>query len=122
MEALFDLKDFVETAPVLVVVPMHPCGIHTLRREDDAHVRDCWGNVCPCCGDDVLNGFLMGLNHGGAEQRMCVSLDLRLNHLSIDIRGRRLPSDRDLSACDTGWRIAPDGARIAPIGWFEVAA
>lgn len=120
MDTLFDLADFEETAPPPPAPALPPemwaCGVHAMHREDDEHARDCWGSVCPACGDDVVNGWMLRLNHWGGDGGMCTSLSLRLNHLTFDIRHGQTPSERDLTALDSGWRIAPDGSQIPPAG------
>lgn len=115
-DALFDLDDFAETARPALARETWPCNVHDRISEDDAHARDCWGGVCPSCREDVVNGWMMRLNHSGAESGECTSLGLRLNHLTYDIRHGDLPAPRDMTVLDLGWRIAPDGSQIPPAG------
>jgi hypothetical protein len=115
-ETLFDLADFEETTPHPLYRDMFPCGVHERHRDDDAHAAECWLGVCPCCGEDVPSGFMMTLNHFGGEHGTCISVDLRLNHLTYAIRHGEPPAERDLTVIDLGWRIGPDGSQIPPQG------
>lgn len=85
-----------------------------MHRQDDEHAAECWRHVCPCCRDEVVNGWMMRLNHSGAERGMCTSLTLRLNHLTYAIRYGGGVAERDMTVIDLGWRIAPDGSQIPP--------
>lgn len=115
-DALFDLADFEETAPVVYPAPMFPCGKHRLHatQEAEAHGAECWGGRCPSCRDEVVGYYDVTINHSGAEIGHCTSLTLRLNHLSYDVCNGSAPSARDLTVLDLGWRIAPDGTQIPP--------
>lgn len=93
---------------------MHQCGRHRLISEDDAHVADCWNHVCPSCGDEVHNGFLMRINHEGSDARTCPSIILRAAHLVYAQRTGEAPAARDLTILDLGYRIADDGTLIHP--------
>ena len=92
------------------------CGIHRYIYDDDAHVVDCWKFVCPSCGDEVHNGFLMRLNHEGSDGAVCPSIRLRLNHLAYAQRNGEEPDERDLSVLDLGYGITEDGEHIYPEG------
>lgn len=121
-DTLFDFEDFAETKQYAPVVPkifppeMLSCGVHQRHRDDNEHARDCWGGVCPACGEDVLNGFLMNLNHSGAETGICTSIGLRLNHLTYAITHGEIPDYRDMTVIELGWRIGPEGTQIPPTG------
>ena len=97
----------------------YPCGLHERTRGDEDHLADCWHHTCPSCGEHVANAFLMGLNHYGADSRMCPSIKLRLNHLTSDIRNGRKPDERDLTVIDLGYLIGPDGSQIHPDGYVD---
>lgn len=114
-DALFELADFEETAPPATIPQMLPCGRHTIA-EDDEHVADCWGHVCPSCGEHVGSGFLYRINHDAADRGVCGSIVLRLNHLTYALRRGEVPAARDLSVLDLGYRLGPDGAQIHPDG------
>lgn len=117
MDTLFDLSDFEETRPASVFPPeMLACGIHRRHSSADqeAHAADCWHGVCPCCGEPVIGSYDVEINHAGADRGRCVSLELRLNHLTYDIRNGIEPSRHDLGVLTTGWRIGPDGTQIPP--------
>ena len=124
---LLDLLDEIlaaENAPRVDVAPTRrhngwlPCGRHEAWREDDEHVVECWGSVCPSCREPVANGFLYRLNHEAAEHGVCGSIVLRLNHLTAYLRlgGVHVLADRDLTVLDLGYRLGPDGSHIYPDG------
>jgi hypothetical protein len=118
--ALFDLADFEETAPPVKIPQMLPCGRHTVA-EDDQHVADCWGHVCPSCGEHVANGFLYRINHHGAERGICTSVQLQLNHMTVALRLGTSPNPHDWRVLDLGFRFGPDGAQIHPDGHVVMA-
>ena len=98
-----------------------PCGIHLRIRDDEAHLVDCWRNVCPSCGDHVANGFVMLLNHEGADVSTCPSIRLRLNHLTASMRfNGPAPDEHDLAVIKLGYLIGPDGSQIHPDGHVDV--
>ena len=121
--ALFDLEDFFndtvsETLDEVrtPVADLLACGAHRRYLDDDAHAAECWGGVCPSCGDPVSSGGLMRLNHTGADRGTCTSLGLRLNHLTYALRTGCALDERDLSVLALGWMLGPDGSQIPPAG------
>ena len=125
--ALFDLDEFEETRPVhrTNLMPGYgpwPCGIHDDTRQGDiGHAFDCWGGVCPCCGE-ALGRERGALFHRGADTEYCNRLVWALHALIGAVRGhRRLKaSDLDL-AVGLGWRFGPDGATVPPAGMVAPA-
>lgn len=124
LDLLDELLAAENAAPVQIDAPcprvMLGCGVHEPWRDDEAHLAECWGWRCPSCGDEVLNTFLYHLNHEAAEHGTCGSIELRLNHLTYDIRHGRKPDSRDLTVLDLGYRLGPDGAQQWPDGSWNV--
>lgn len=94
------------------------------RYDEARHLANDLPMSCPVCRQTEPNRLLYEMNHGvnlGASWQhralLCVSLSLRLNHLSSDMRTGEEPRERDLTAVALGWMIGPDGAQIAPEGW-----
>ena len=81
--------------------------------------------TCAVCGETSPSRWHANINHGvslgaswQANALLCVSLSLRLNHLTYDkIHGREESHPMDLTALELGWRIGPSGEQIPPEGW-----
>lgn len=118
-DTLFDLEDFEETITYLprVFPPrMFACGVHEQINGGMDHVSACWGGSCPSCGEVVTNDLLLGMNHSGADDGVCISTELRLRHLTNALRNGEPPSENDMTAIDRGWRVGPDGSHVPPAG------
>ena len=115
-DALFEMSDFYPPPAAQVFPPEMLCSVHQRHRDEKAHGIECWGGKCPACGDPVVSAFDVNSNHSGAERGFCCSMGHRLNHLTYDIRYGKKPDARDLTVLDLGWRIAPDGSQIPPLG------
>lgn len=129
IDALFDLADFAPEAPAWATECFY-CRPDKSGVYDEArHVREHLPLTCSICGETSPNRLIFEMNHEvtlggswGADALLCVSLSLRLNHLTYAVLNGRAPDLRDLTALDLGWRIAPDGAKLPPAGWPTGAA
>jgi len=94
------------------------------RWDKEDHDRTHVPMTCGICGETEPNRYLFetnhGINHGQSMELcvlLCVSLGLRLNHLSYDAKYGRESDYRDMTALDLGWMVTDEGKQIPPEGW-----
>lgn len=123
--ALFELADFASPAPAWAEECSYcKADDRTGEYNEALHFANHLGAKCLLCGETAPNRFVFELNHAvnigsslGRDAVVCVSIDLRLNHLSYALSRGERPSERDLVVLDFGWTFAPDGTAFAPVGW-----
>lgn len=83
--------------------------------------------TCGICGYTSPHRSYAELNHSvelGASRRLgalvCLSVALRLAHLSHDKHEGRKSRPSDLTVLELGWKISDTGREIPPEGWLTV--
>ena len=124
MSTLFELVDFAPPAPTWAVECFYCTPDSTGYYDEATHLRHHLPLTCQICSAVSPNRLLFENSHGvclgsswGKGYLLCTSLSLQLNHLAYDLLHGTSPHASDQPALDLGWRIAPDGAAIAPEGW-----
>lgn len=126
MKTLFDDLE-IETPPW--AKDCRSCHHDELGRYDELrHFTSHLPLTCAVCGETEPNRFLAELNHdvnlGASRQNnalLCVSLSLRLNHLSYAKRNDKEPRTDDLKALELGWTVLDDGTQVPPEGWPDAS-
>lgn len=124
--SMFELTDFAPPTPAWAEGCRY-CVPDEMGAYDEAqHLYGHLPLTCSVCGDTASNRLLFEQSHlvnlgasWGRDALVCTSLDLRLNHLRYDILHGQVPTARDLTALELGWRFGPDGSALPPAGWRD---